>query len=454
MMARRLLLSYLAVILLTVALLAVILRLTTAQTFSRYLSDQASTHTQMLPTMLASYHAEHGSWEGVQANIDQASFLIGGQVVLADVQGRIVAASQPALIGQPVTTATAGDLGTEIPVLASGGAIAGTVYVGRSSAQKRADTAFLTSVTLALGAAGLLVALLAAGLGVLLARSISRPLAEMGQAAARIAQGDYQVRVPPGRDEVGALAEAFNRMAEGMGGVERVRRELVANVSHDLRTPLTVIRGYLEGLRSGRIADRRSAEMAFEAMYGEVARLLVLVEDLRQVASLDAAVPGLEREPVTADALATTALGRIEPLAVAKSVKLINEVPRDLAPVLADPGRLGQALYNLLENAVRHTPAGGQITISAGQTAAHNGGVGQLWLAVRDNGDGISAEHLPHIFERFYRADPARSSQRERGSGLGLTIAKGIVDVHGGRLTAESEGVPGRGSIFTIYLPL
>jgi two-component system, OmpR family, sensor histidine kinase BaeS len=451
-MARRLLLSYLAVILLTVALLAVILRFTTAQTFSRYLSDQASTHTQMLPTMLASYYAQHGSWDGVQANIDQASFLIGGQVALADAQGRIVAASQPALIGQPLSRA--GDLGTAIPVLASGGTTAGTVYVGRSDAQKRADTAFLTSVTLALGAAALLVALLATGLGVLLARSISRPLAEMGQAAARIARGDYQVRVPPGRDEVGALAEAFNRMADGMGSVELLRRELVANVSHDLRTPLTVIRGYLEGLRSGQIADRRSAEMAFDAMYGEVARLLLLVEDLRQVASLDAAAPGLERQPVTADALATTALGRIEPLATARGVALINQVPGDLAPVLADPGRLGQALYNLLENAVRHTPEGGQITISAGQTAAHDGGAGQLWLAVRDNGAGIASEHLPHVFERFYRADPARSSQRERGSGLGLTIAKGIVEAHGGRLTAESEGVPGRGSIFTIYLPL
>jgi two-component system, OmpR family, sensor histidine kinase BaeS len=451
-MARRLLLSYLAVIVLTVALLGIIVRVTTAQTFSRYLSDQASTHTQMLPTLLASYHAQHGSWEGVQANIEQASFLIGGQVALADAQGRIVAASQPTLIGQQV--GRVGDLGTAIPIVASGGTTAGTVYVGRSLALKRADTAFLANITLALAAAGLLVALLATGLSLLLARSISRPLAEMGQAAARMAKGDYQVRVPPGQAEVGALAEAFNLMAEGMGGVERLRRELVANVSHDLRTPLTVIRGYLEGLRSGQIADRRSAEMAFEAMYGEVARLLVLVEDLRQVASLDAEVRGLERQPVTADALATTALGRIEPLAVAKGVKLTNQVPSDLAPVLADPSRLGQALYNLLENAVRHTPAGGQITISAGQTVAHDGGTGQFWLAVRDNGDGISAEHLPHVFERFYQVDPARSSQRERGSGLGLTIAKGIVEAHGGWLTAESEGVPGRGSIFTIRLPL
>jgi two-component system sensor histidine kinase BaeS len=451
-MARRLLLSYLALIVLTVALLAVIVRVTTAQTFSRYLSDQASTHTQMLPTMLASYHAEHGSWQGIQANIEQASFLIGGQVALADAQGRIVAASQTDLIGQPVSSA--GDLGAGIPIAASGGAMAGTVYVGRSSAQKRADTAFLTSVTLALAAAGVLVAGLAAGLGVLLARSISRPLSEMSQAAGRIARGDYQVRVPPGRDEVGALAEAFNRMAEGMGSIERLRRELVANVSHDLRTPLTVIRGYLEGLRSGEIADRRSAELAFDAMHGEVLRLLALVDDLRQVASLDAHAPGLERQPVTVGELAATALGRIEPVAAAKGVSLSKQVPGDLPPVHVDPGRLGQALYNLLNNAVRHTPTGGQVTLSAGRTPVNNGGAGQLWLAVSDNGEGVAAEHLPHIFERFYQADPARGSQAERGSGLGLTIAQSIVEAHGGRLTAESEGVPGRGSTLTIYLPL
>jgi len=111
-------------------------------------------------------------------------------------------------------------------------------------------------------------------------------------------------------------------------------------------------------------------------------------------------------------------------------------------------------LYNLLENAVRHTPAGGQVAISAGRTPGRDGGAEQLWLAVSDSGEGISAEHLPHIFERFYRADSARSSQREGGSGLGLTIAKGIVEAHGGWLTAESEGVPGRGSTFTIRLPL
>lgn len=445
-MTRRLLLSYLAVIALTVALLAIIVQWVTAQTFSRYLSDQAAAHSEMLPVMLAGYYTKNGAWEGVQPDIDQASVMIGAQVALADADRRIVAASQRELIGQQVDEAL--PLGLAIPVAGSGGVTVGTAYVERSLAQQRADAAFLTGVTRALVIAGLAVALLATGLGVLLARSISRPLAEMSQAAGRIAQGDYAVRVPVrGRDEVTALAGAFNRMAEGMSSVEQLRRELVANVSHDLRTPLTVIRGYLEGLRSGEIADRRSAEMAFEAMHTEVARLLHLVGDLRQTAALDSGALLLNRRPITARALASEAIDRITPLAATKGIHLRSQVPAELPPLNIDAERLGQALFNLLENAVRHTPAGGTIEITAQRHGEH------LHLIVQDNGTGIPAEHLPHIFERFYRADRARNPAEGR-AGLGLSIVKSIVEAHGGVVKAESEGMPGKGSAFTISLPL
>ena len=453
-MARRLLLSYLALIGVTVALLALIVQLTTARTFSRYLSDQAAAHSEMLPVMLAGYYAGHGTWEGVQPDIDQASVLIGAQVALADTQDRIVAASRRDLIGRAVDDDPA--LSLAIPVVGSGGKTVGTAYVGRSLAQQRADEAFLSDVTRALVAAGLVVALLAAGLGVLLARSISRPLADMGRAAARIALGDYAVRVPSrGQDEVAALARAFNQMAEGMDSVERLRRELVANVSHDLRTPLTVIRGYVEGLRSGQIADRRSAEMAFEAMDTEVAHLLHLVDDLRQVAALDAGSVPLERRSVAVADLVQAATARIAPLAASRGVKLTSEIPPELPPVNVDPERMGQVLFNLLENAVRHTPAGGAIFLRAGREGAH------LWLAVQDTGEGIPLEHLPHVFERFYRADHARS-RAEGGAGtfarlstgLGLAIVRAIVEAHGGRVSVESDGVPGHGSTFTVRLPL
>jgi len=360
MMARRLLLSYLAIIGVTVALLAITVQIATSQTFSRYLSDQAGIHSEMLPVMLSGYYTAHGTWEGVQPDIDQASILIGAQVALSDAQGSIVAASRRDLIGQRAD----GSLGVMIPVPGRDGETIGKVYVARSVAQQRADAAFLSNVTRALIGAGLVVSLLAVALGILLARSMSLPLIEMSRAADRIAEGDYAVRVSPrGQNEVAALALAFNQMAEGMGSIERLRRELVANVSHDLRTPLTVIRGYLEGLRSGQIADRRSAEMAFEAMHTEVTRLLRLVNDLRQVAEFDAAKPQLERRPVSAAELAADTLDRIRPLAATKGVSLLDQVPTDLPLLNVDPDRMGRALFNLLENAVRHTPGNGTIIL-------------------------------------------------------------------------------------------
>jgi len=451
-MARRLLLSYLALIALTVAAMAFIIYAATAQTFSHYLSDQAAAHSEMLPVMLAGYQSRYGSWDGVQPNIDEASVLIGAQVTLADAQGRIVAATRRDLVGQMESSDLA--LGLPISVVGSGGKIVGTVYVGRSLAQQRADAAFLSNVTLELASAGLIVGLLAAGLGVVLARSTSRPLGEMGRAAGRMSQGDYAVRVSfKGQDEVAALARAFNQMAEGMAGVERLRQELVANVSHDLRTPLTVINGYLEGLRSGLIADRQSAEMAFEAMHAEVTRLLRLVDDLRQVTVLDAGMLPLERKSSTVADLTFSVLDRIGPLAAAKGIVLANEVSTHLPALSLDWERMGQVIFNLLENAVRYTAPGGTITVRAGRAEYPNGRGEHLWLAVQDTGEGIPPEHLPHIFDRFYRGDRSRS-KAGGGAGLGLAIVQGIVEAHGGQVTAESEGIAGRGSTFTIHLPL
>jgi len=444
--ARRLLFSYLVLIVITVALMTLIIRQVTTQTFSRYLSAQAASHSEMLPVMLTGYYARNGSWEGVQADIEEAGLMIGAPITLTDEWGRVIAATQLDLMGQ--NAASIPNINVTIPVLDGSDATIGTVYVQHNVSHQRADETFLADVTRALIVAGVFVALLAAGLSVLLTRSINRPLAEMEQAATRFAKGDYTVRVSPrGRDEVAILGRTFNQMAESVGGVERLRRELVANVSHDLRTPLTVIRGYLEGLRSGQIADRRSAEMAFDAMHVEVARLLHLVDDLRQVAALDSGALPLNRRAVALIDLVTETMDRVMPLAAAKGVHLRSEVPADLPLLNIDVERMGQALFNLLENAVRHTPAADAILVTA-QCQGE-----QLHLIIQDTGAGISAEDLPHIFERFYRADRARNPSEGR-AGLGLSIVKAIVEAHGGTVKAESEGVPGKGAVFTVSLPL
>lgn len=447
-MTRRLLLSYLALISLTVALLVTLVRVYTSQTFSRYISEQSSTHSRMLPVMLAGYFSEQHSWEGVQQNIEEASSLIGAPVVLADADGHIVAAMPSSMIGEPVIHKEA--LGQAIPIMERGGAVVGTVYVsGRSLAQQRADQEFLNSITSALVGTGLFVALLAMGVGVVLARSINRPLAEMVQAAVRIAEGNYDVRVVPrGGAEVTALAQSFNSMAEGVGSVDRLRRELVANVSHDLRTPLTVIRGYLDGLRSNQIADRHSAEKAFDAIHMEVTRLLRMVDNLRQVAQQDAGRRMLEHQVIPLDRLARTAITRVEPLALAKGVILVNHITSPAPAVHVDPEQIGQVLFNLLQNAIDYTPKAGTVTLRAGLTD------GQAWLEVKDTGIGIPPQHLPHIFERFYRADRARSQIGESGMGLGLAIVRSIVEAHNGRIEVSSDGRPGLGTTFTVYLSL
>lgn len=442
-MARRLLLSYLALVVLIVALMALAIHQVTGRTFSQYLRDQAATHSEMLPVMLAGYYTKSGSWEGVQTDIMKAGNMIGASVSLADIGGRIVASTQTGLVGQSIA-GVASDM--TMPVTRSDGITIGTVYLQYSLKSQRADEAFLAGMTRALIFTGVAVALLAAAMGVVLARSISRPLAKVEQAAARFALGDYSARAETsGSNEVAALGRTFNQMAASVGSLEQLRRKLVADVSHDLRTPLTVIRGYLEGLRSGQIADRRSAEMAFEAMHVEVLQLLSLVDDLRQVAALDRSALSLKLNPVAADALVMQAAQRVKPLAAAKGVSLKSEVAPDLPLLDADEERLGQALFNLLENAVRYTPAGGSVTLAAERLSLSG-----LRLSVRDTGPGIPAEHLPHVFERFYRADQARG--RSEGSGLGLAIVKSIVEAHGGKAGVVSDGASG--SIFTIDLPL
>lgn len=210
-------------------------------------------------------------------------------------------------------------------------------------------------------------------------------------------------------------------MAAGLANVERLRQELVMNVSHDLRTPLTIIKGYLDGLLNGQIADRRSAEEAFGAMETEVNHLLHLVHDLNQVAALDGGQTPLNKEPLKLERLIAEVVVRARPLATEKQVRLVQETAADLPSLVADRVQIGQMLFNLVENGIRHTPEEGMVKITA---AVENG---MMRLVVSDTGEGIPAVHQPRIFERFYRVDASRHGQ-EAGSGLGLAIVKGMVE--------------------------
>jgi signal transduction histidine kinase len=276
-----------------------------------------------------------------------------------------------------------------------------------------------------------------------LARGMTQPLRDMAGAVHRMEMGDYSARVrTTSRDEVGQLAAAFNRMSAELENVERLRRELVANVSHELKTPISALRAHLENLLDG---VERPDPQTLQVMLNQTERLGRLVDQLLDLARLESGELPLERRPVELHPLVHEVLSEIKVSSVDRGLRLEDGVPDDLPPVMVDRERVHQVLYNLLDNAVRFTPAGGRVRV-----AAHRAN-GVCEVSVADTGTGIAPEHLPLLFERFYRADAARSRD-DGGTGIGLAIARSVVEAHGGRIRAESE--PGKGSVFTFELPV
>jgi signal transduction histidine kinase len=275
-----------------------------------------------------------------------------------------------------------------------------------------------------------------------MARGMTQPIRDMADVANRLSRGEYGERVAvESRDEIGQLAETFNRMATELESLERLRRDLVANVSHELKTPIAALRAHLENLLDGVEEPRRET---LQVMLEQSERLTHLVEELLDLSRLESGGVTLTMEPVSLAPLVRQ-VGREIQIGREKSVVFHNEVPADLPPVRADGERLHQVLFNLLDNAVRFTPNGGSVTVTAERQN------GSVEVRVADTGVGISQEHLPRLFERFYRADPARS-RGDGGTGIGLAIARSVVEAHGGHITAESE--PGNGSVFTFDLPV
>ena len=306
------------------------------------------------------------------------------------------------------------------------------------------------TITVPFGAAfdlRLLLAALAAGVAALalswaLSRRILGPVGALTGAARRLGQGDLSARVPvESADELGELSRAFNTMAEDLARQEAVRRTLMNDVAHELRTPLTHLRAHLEAVEDGLLAP--SAE-TLRSLREEVLLLSRLVEDLQTLAIAEAGRLALDRSAVQLRDLVDGALEGMRALAAEHGITLAQD-PGELPAVDADPIRIGQVLRNLLVNAATHTPAGGRVTV---HTAAEPGIVR---VTVSDTGPGIAAEHLPHLFDRFYRADPSRT-RATGGAGLGLAIVKSIVEAHGGEVGVASE--PGHGARFWFTLPV
>lgn len=308
---------------------------------------------------------------------------------------------------------------------------------------------FRIAVREALMIAALAACLVAALASVLIARQVVAPVQAMQQASLRIADGSYSERVavssgvsPTQLDELGKLAYSFNKMAEKLESTELMRRELIGDVSHELRTPLAAIKGSMEAMIDGVLP---SDIETFDVIYREAERLEHLVNDLQELSRVEAGSYELAIRPCRVDSIVLSAVLILERQFEEKGVRLENEIVESLPLVLADEQRIGQVLINLLGNALQYTPSGGRVSVSAFSKDK------EVWISVRDSGGGIAKEHIEHIFDRFYRVDKSRS-RVGGGSGIGLTIARYLVEAQGGRIWAESPGV-GQGSKFIFSLP-
>jgi len=313
-----------------------------------------------------------------------------------------------------------------------------------SSEQIHAEMAYRHATALSIAVAITVAASTAFVVAAYLSRRLQRSIAEVAAAAAAVADGHYGTRVSPPRlgAEFDELAAAFNEMAQRLQSVESTRRRMFGDLAHEIRTPVAVLEAYLEAVEDGvKRLDPETIAMLRE----QTGRLVRFSADAAALAQAEESHTAIDPRWVdTVDLLGALKAGFADRYA-AKNVTLHAET-LDAGPVWADRQRLTQVLGNLLDNALRHTPAGGHVTVTATRRGP------DVVLTVTDDGDGIPREHLPHVFERFYRADSARD-RGHGGSGIGLAIAKALTQAHGGHISAASPG-PGRGTTFTVAVPI
>ncbi len=357
---------------------------------------------------------------------------------LANVQGVTVIGNHRWHLGESIPNRI---LSRGTPVVLDGQRI-GTVTYDAPPELRTLERIYLRRTGQAISYAAIAAAALALFAGVLATRFLTRPVRDLTGAIRNMRAGSLEqsVRIRS-KDELGELAQAFNDMSADVARAQRLREQMTADIAHDLRTPLSVLTGYLEGIREG-VLD--ATPDTIDTMYQEATQLQRLVEDLRTLSMADAGRLPLQREEVAAADLLQAVRQSFAPIAEQAGVRLELDVASAPARLSIDPARMRQVLGNLMANALQHTPRGGHVRLAARQEA------GAAVLEVEDDGAGIPAEALPHIFERFYRADPSRSEE-EGGSGLGLPIARSLVEAHGGTIDAHSR--QGEGTTFTIRLP-
>jgi signal transduction histidine kinase len=377
--------------------------------------------------LLRSKSGERGIWDEVQAHLEGMERTSHARFVIAQLDGLVLADSASELIGDRIITSEsrpfAAFLIDKKPVLAY-------IVPLEDYSLAEIESQFASSVNRSLLIAIIVAGLVGLLLSLLLYRSILKPVDELTAAARAMEKGDLSQRVNgTSRGELGELANAFNAMAEGLTRLEKLRRNMVTDVAHELRTPLSNVSGYLEALRDGVVEPTPEA---IASIHEEAMLLNRLVDDLQELAIAEAGQLKLVRQPVDVSQAVERAVLSLRGQAEEKGVSLATEMPDDLPLVEADAERLGQVLRNLLKNAIINTPSNGNVTVKARTVDS------QVEVTVEDTGLGISAEHLPYVFERFYRVDQSRA-RKTGGAGLGLAIVKQLVEAQGGQVEIDSQ---------------
>ncbi len=433
----RLLAAFTLVILVTIGTVFFFINQATQDEIRRFEERADLMRAARMEIELSHYYSQQGDWEGIQSFVEQWGNLYGQRIILTDTNGKVVADSEEDLLGETYDPDSPGRL-LSPPWQAD---TIGTLHITPES-QMEADFASTQILLRAIGRfflwGGSVAIAIALIMTLFLSRRILAPVKALTAAAKRLGDGNFSQRVQvKDRSELGELANTFNSMASDLEHAEQLRQNLVVDAAHELRTPVSNIQGYLEAMRDGLVKPDASA---LHSLHEEAILLSRLIDDLQELTLAEAGKLQLALQAENITEAIKSAVAAVQPQIKTKRISLTVDLIDELPLCNIDSHRIGQALRNLLDNALAHTPEGGTVTITTREKGD------QVEVTVADTGKGIPPEDLPNIFERFYRVDKSRA-RATGGSGLGLTIAKRLVEAHGGKIIVQSE--PGKGSRFT-----
>jgi signal transduction histidine kinase len=440
----RLSVAFAVIILVTVGSIYLFVSERIADEMEYYETISTGYRLHQIRSSLYVFYSDNGSWADVQSVVRDTARVSGTRIILVANNGTVVGDSKGGeLLGMNYTYTDS----SENPLdLIWNQELVGKAYIISDPAAEPYVAPFLrlsASINRSLILGGSLAIAIALILIFLLSRRITSPIDVLSRATRRLGRGDLSQRVQVrGEGEVAALAQAFNTMASDLENNEQLRRNLVADVAHELRTPISNIRGYLEAIRDGVMKPDAATILSLNE---EALLLSRLINELQELSLAEAGELKLVYQAEDIGELVKHAVTPWKPQPETKKISLSLDLPDNLPLVNIDWQRVNQVLHNLLENAVAHTDKGGIITVAAAEQGSW------VEISVSDTGEGIPAQDLPNIFERFYRVDRSRA-RATGGSGLGLTIAKRLVEAHGGKITVQSK--LGKGSRFSFTLPI